>query len=98
MVAEVASVVGSHDHRHARSGRRYDAANSLVGSHANDRVGDLRRVTALTNGNYLVLNPSWDNGTVKEAGAIGGGGSARYINGTSRLGSVSKRWCGRMKV
>lgn len=44
------------------------AANSLVGSTANDRVGN-RGVTALPNGNYLVLSTTWDNGPVNSAGA-----------------------------
>ena len=42
------------------------AANSLVGSTANDN----RRkygVTALSNGNYVVDSPNWDNGAVADA-------------------------------
>ena len=35
--------------------------NSLVGSTANDNVG-YDGVTALTNGNYVVISPYWDNG------------------------------------
>ena len=47
------------------------ASNSLVGSTANDQVGDdfYGGVIALTNGNYLVRNPVWDNGSVVDAGA-----------------------------
>jgi len=49
------------------------AANSLVGSSANDGVGsymDIPTVTALKNGNYVVLSPSWNNGSeATEAGA-----------------------------
>ena len=37
------------------------AANSLVGSTANDKVGNFG-VTALTNGNYVVASPTWQNG------------------------------------
>ena len=44
------------------------AANSLVGTTANDNVGN-GRVTALTNGSYVVLSPRWDNGVVGLAGA-----------------------------
>ncbi|HEY6940808.1 hypothetical protein [Dokdonella sp.] len=42
------------------------AANSLVGRAANDDVGT---VTALTNGNYVVASPYWDNGDIADAGA-----------------------------
>jgi uncharacterized protein DUF5650 len=44
------------------------AANSLVGSNTYDWVGE--GVLALTNGNYLVTSPHWDNGTMSDAGAI----------------------------
>ena len=37
------------------------AANSLVGSTANDGVGG-DGVTALSNGNYVVSSPNWNNG------------------------------------
>jgi trimeric autotransporter adhesin len=42
--------------------------NSTFGSQSNDFVGD--RVTALTNGNYVIESPSWHNGTVVDAGAV----------------------------
>lgn len=44
------------------------AANSLVGSSANDTVGD--RIVPLTNGNYLVVSPYWTNGDIPIAGAV----------------------------
>ena len=44
------------------------ATNSLVGSQANDQVG--YDVTALSNGNYVVRSPNWDNGAVSDAGAV----------------------------
>ncbi len=44
------------------------AANSLVGSKANDNVG--RRIHALENGNYVIASPSWDDGTIVDAGAV----------------------------
>jgi hypothetical protein len=43
------------------------AGNSLIGSSADDYVGD---VTALTNGNYVVMSSGWNNGAVIDAGAI----------------------------
>ena len=42
-------------------------ANSLVGSTGTDAVG---AVTALTNGNYVVASPNWQNGSVAGAGAV----------------------------
>jgi hypothetical protein len=55
------------------------AANSLVGSTADDVVGGgafcglggvLCGVTALSNGNYLVKSAYWDNGALTDAGAV----------------------------
>jgi hypothetical protein len=45
------------------------AANSLVGTTAEDNVGS-GGVTALTNGNYVVSSPDWDNGGLADAGAV----------------------------
>jgi hypothetical protein len=42
-------------------------ANSLVGTHPNDRVGGAR---VLANDNYVVLSPEWDNGTTVDVGAV----------------------------
>jgi autotransporter-associated beta strand protein len=59
------------------------AANSLVGSSANDQVGyitDLAGVTALTNGNYVVMSPFWN----------GNRGAATWASGTAGVsGAVS---------
>ncbi|MBL9145942.1 MAG: hypothetical protein JNM99_19840 [Verrucomicrobiaceae bacterium] len=41
--------------------------NSLIGSTANDGVGN--SAVALTNGNYVVASPSWDNGATANVGA-----------------------------
>ncbi len=58
------------------------AANSLVGTHTDDQVGDF--VTALSNGNYVVESPFWNNSAVIAAGAVTWG------NGTTGLiGAVS---------
>jgi hypothetical protein len=54
--------------------------NSLVGSTANDRVG-YGGVEALSNGNYVVLSPEWDNGAATEAGAATWGNGATGITG-----------------
>lgn len=57
------------------------AANSLVGTHAGDQVGyvsdSVSAVTALTNGNYVIASPWWDNDTAKDAGAV------TWVNGTA---------------
>ncbi|MEO8670295.1 MAG: hypothetical protein ABI411_03205 [Tahibacter sp.] len=63
------------------SGAVVSASNSLIGSTAGDQVG-CRGVTALSNGNYVVNSPSWDNGTNANAGA------ATWRNGTSSAGGV----------
>jgi len=55
------------------------AANSLVGSTAGDFLGGF--VRALSNGNYVVLNPSWDNGAIAEAGAATWGSGTAGITG-----------------
>ncbi|MCW1883267.1 Ig-like domain-containing protein [Luteolibacter flavescens] len=45
------------------------AGNSLVGSSANDRVGDVA-VRILADGNYVVSAPYWDRGSIADAGAV----------------------------
>jgi len=56
------------------------AANSLVGSTAEDRVGDLG-VTELTNGNYVVSIPSWDDGATANVGAATWGSGTTGVKG-----------------
>ncbi|MFP4395443.1 MAG: hypothetical protein ACLFTI_09285, partial [Anaerolineales bacterium] len=51
------------------------ASNSLVGSTADDWVG--WSITALTNGNYVVASPRWDNGGIEDVGA------ATWCDGTT---------------
>ena len=55
-------------------------ANSLVGSAADD--SQFSSVTALPNGNYVVRNPAWDNGTINYAGAATFGSGTTGISGT----------------
>jgi len=45
------------------------SANSLIGGAANNLVG-AGNVTLLTNGNYVVKSPYWDNGAATDAGAV----------------------------
>ena len=55
--------------------------NSLVGTKGNDRVG-LGGVTPLSNGNYVVSSPNWNNGgTAALAGAVTWGNGATGITG-----------------
>jgi hypothetical protein len=58
------------------------AANSLVGSQADDQVGF--GTHALTNGNYVVRSLFWDNGTMWDVGAATWGNGA-----TGTIGMVS---------
>jgi hypothetical protein len=70
------------------------AANSLVGSKANDLVGYRHGIYPLSNGNYVVQSDSWDNGAAVDAGAVTWGDGAKGIVGVisaknSLVGSLS---------
>ena len=54
------------------------AGNSLVGTSSDDGVGS---IVCLTNGNYVVLTPSWDNGLDTNAGAVTWGNGASGAKG-----------------
>jgi len=56
------------------------ASNSLVGSTAGDNVG-LYGITALSNGNYVVISPTWDNGSATDAGAVTWGSGTAGVSG-----------------
>lgn len=69
------------------------AANSLVGSTANDFVGS-GGVVALTNGAYVVCSPFWDDGATADAGAVTWGNGTNPAQGAvsqinSLVGSTS---------
>jgi len=55
-------------------------ANSLVGSRGSDSVGIT--IVPLTNGNYVVRSPNWDNDTLANAGAATFGSGTTGISGT----------------
>ena len=62
------------------------AANSLIGGTGGDDVGSgdnvgVAGVTALTNGNYVVVSPFWSNGAILEAGAVTWANGATGLNG-----------------
>ncbi|MBK7957830.1 MAG: hypothetical protein IPK03_06705 [Bacteroidetes bacterium] len=45
------------------------ASNSLIGIKTGDQIGS-SKVTALTNGHYVVSSPNWDNATLANVGAV----------------------------
>lgn len=63
-------------------------ANSLVGPSPGDLVGS-SGVTALTNGNYVLASPGWDNGAVPNVGAVtwvtGGSATVGVVSAASSL-------------
>ncbi|MES2594108.1 MAG: choice-of-anchor D domain-containing protein [Verrucomicrobiota bacterium] len=75
------------------------SSNSLIGTTTNDRVGNYLAsssngiytsgVVALSNGNYVVMSPVWDNSTVTDAGAVtwasGTTGVSGVISGSNSL-------------
>ncbi len=67
------------------------AANSLIGTKEGDHVGT---VTALTNGNYVVSSPDWDNGTLTNAGIVtlvnGATGAVGTVNAAKSLVGAKK--------
>ena len=68
------------------------ATNSLVGSSTNDASNGI--IKKLSNGNYVVLNPVWNNGSVMDAGAVTWGSGTSGVRGVisaanSLVGSTS---------
>jgi hypothetical protein len=65
------------------------AANSLVGVHQGDEVGDslltIGGIFAVTSGNYVVVSTRWDNAGVQDVGAVTLGNG--FIGGT--VGAVT---------
>jgi hypothetical protein len=59
-----------------------NTSNSLYGSSAGDAGGST--VTALTNGNYVVTNPSWNNGSTANVGAV-----TWCVGSTGNVGAIS---------
>lgn len=71
------------------------AANSLVGSTAIDRVGDIGSMRALSNGNYVALTANWDNVGAADAGAVTWGSGTSGVSGAisaanSLVGTVAE--------
>lgn len=63
-----------------------NSTNSLIGSTSDDRLGyvdyEVSAVIALTNGNYVVSSPHWDNGSEMDAGAVTFGNGGTGVSGT----------------
>ncbi|HRF94234.1 MAG TPA: hypothetical protein PLZ51_03525, partial [Aggregatilineales bacterium] len=78
------------------------SANSLIGSTASDQVSRTG-VTALTNGNYVVISQFWDNGAATDAGAVtlgsGLGGTTGVVTTLNSLvGSTTNDQVGSLGV
>lgn len=63
------------------------AINSLVGNTANDQVGTPEGIIVLSNGNYVVASPNWDNGASLNVGAVTWGNGATGISGLVSTGN-----------
>jgi hypothetical protein len=57
------------------------AENSLVGSYSYDRVGS-GGISILANSNYVIHSPTWDNGSIVDAGAVTWCNGQTGCNGT----------------
>jgi hypothetical protein len=78
------------------------ALNSLVGTTRDDRVG-IGGVTDLTNGNFVVSSPAWDNGAMRDVGAVTFVNGMRGFSGAiavsnSLVGSTSEDGVGAITV
>ncbi len=65
-----------------------DSSNSLIGSQSGDNMGS-GGVTALSNGNYVIVSPSWSGGRLHGLGAAtwadGTAGITGFVDGTNSL-------------
>lgn len=57
-----------------------NTSNSLLGTTKNDQVGS--SIIPLTNGNYVIASPYWDNGSVADTGAVTWANGTKSITGT----------------
>ncbi|MFN8242744.1 MAG: T9SS type A sorting domain-containing protein [Ferruginibacter sp.] len=57
------------------------SANSLVGTKTNDLVGYYYSITILTNGNYVISSPYWDDGSITDVGAVTWGSGNAPLTG-----------------
>ena len=64
------------------------ATNSLVGTTASDTLGS-GGILTLSNGNYVIRSPNWDNGAATNAGAVTwGNGTAGVVGAVSATNSL----------
>jgi Repeat of unknown function (DUF5650) len=73
--------------RNGRTVGVVSAANSLVGSTDGDDVGS-GGVTALTNGNYVVASPSWQNGGADVGAVTWGDGCSGMVGSVTLANSL----------
>jgi hypothetical protein len=62
------------------------SSNSLIGSQTSDKVGS-GGITTLSNGNYVVISPAFDNGSIADAGAVTWGNGTVGVKGTLDFGN-----------
>jgi len=72
--------------------------STLTGITANDKVG-YGGVSVLSNGNYVIKSPYWNNGLMTSAGAVTLGDQTTAVNGVvsagnSLVGSITNDWVG----
>lgn len=63
------------------SGATGQLISQVHGNHADDNIGN-GQVLALSNGNFVVASPQWDNGAVQDAGAVTFGNGTTGVTGT----------------
>lgn len=82
--ADVGAVTWGHAERGFGAAEvRVSSANSLIGSAALDTIGSAG-ITPLTNGNYVVISPSWNN-----VGTIDAGAATLCDGSTGRVGTLA---------
>ncbi|MDZ4683695.1 MAG: hypothetical protein SH850_01320 [Planctomycetaceae bacterium] len=69
------------------------AANSLVGTAGSDQIGS-SGIVALSNGNYLVRSPNWNNVSAPDAGAVTWGAArpASAVSSARPIASLAAIW------
>jgi hypothetical protein len=69
-VVDVGAVTLLNRKNNYGAGQTPSSSNSAVGTSAGDNVGEAGSITALPNGNYVVIVPLWNNGALTDAGAV----------------------------
>lgn len=85
-IADVGAVTWRNGNTSPITGTLVASTNSLVGTTTDDMVNEYN-VTVLPNGDYVVRNPSWNNGPTNNVGAITWGSSSATTEGEITAGS-----------